>query len=735
MLTLKEKMDVNLTHSNPAGTWHGTGQTKLRGSNGLTWERVFISINDLSDLTRVDFYKLPRDVTSAYVQEYVDNQGQYSNYQLDWTNRDNITTTNCLTPSSTTNSLLTLANQFKDIYFGGVTQTASTLFAYLEGMYGNANGFFYVRTGGGSLYATQRIGTVESCITEYGSAPNSVLTWNPSDVITWGNEYMLPSTVDSADAIAAALIFGPEISPEKLAFDVYVDGVIGEKGPNIQVKFRNTVSDSALSENMIAPHIWIWGEYQPNTKLHVVDGITVPFDANFKYNHTFEFTGKYMSDYVGQSNSITSNYNTAQKLMYFGLDGIADNLIFFLRFDYKQLNAQDELEAVWGDLFQVTIPFEYEGAAYIDVQQVSSSKYNAPFNTEVNVIGGVPPEDPEDDNPDSPDLVDPDGENSPIGPYDPDYGVPDLSNYESTGFDGNAILTNTYSMTGLIANNVGTKLWSQSYLDVMKIQNNPIENIISMKWYPMNLTGTSTEIKVGDVNFGVYGDKINTMYTKTIGSFKYTVDSSRPGYLSCSPYTSIKMHLPYCGTVQLDATEILNRTVTVKYIVDLVTGDCLALITLDQNVPYMEVSGKMGVDIPLTASNRMQTELAAASRALSASIGAAGHLMGGDVLGASNEATGIMSMMGMDYATQRTQTHSSACASYMNRAIYVEIRRPNWDNSNGYLSRHGRPYHKFTKLSKLSGFVQVDTRTTINVAMTAEENRMLEEIMTTGFYM
>ena len=206
-----------------------------------------------------------------------------------------------------------------------------------------------------------------------------------------------------------------------------------------------------------------------------------------------------------------------------------------------------------------------------------------------------------------------------------------------------------------------------------------------------------------------------------------------------TPYCIVKLHLPYVGVVQLDATEIYKRNLSGKYIVDLITGDLLVILYLDGN-PYMTLTGKMGVDIPLTSTNRVQTELAAASRTLSAVIGGAGHLMAADAGGAVGAAaSGIMSIMGMDYSSQRCTSHSPACCTYENLWIFVEVQYNPTKVSAGYKAQRGLPAHLYQTLQYMKnqggGFVQIDGRTTINVAMTDEENRMLEQIMTSGFYL
>lgn len=550
-----------------------------------------------------------------------------------------------------------------------------------------------------------------------------------------GYDYQLDPQIeiDTMGKLYAWIIFEDNPLEEKLIFDVYVDGVIGGKGPNIAIKFRNNDDDSALSPELIHPHIYIWPGV-PENPLHEVEGIIEPDSEKMGFEQWFDFTGEYSADYIGQSKDIINHfgYNTLQQVLYFGADCIPDVLHYYMRFDYQTLDGY-----TWGDLWRVDIPYVYEGAVYIEKMEVPGSSNSPLFDTEVNIIGGAPPEDPEDD-PDEPEQgEDPEGDPSDIGPYVPGYDPIDWSESEPEGFDGNAILTRTYCMTGSTLQNVGTKLWSQSYFDVLKIQNNPIENIIAVKWMPFSdVSATpSDEIQVGDVNFGIYADDVS--YIKVIpftSSYKHVPTDDFPGYLSCSPYCTIKLHLPYVGTVQLDATEMLNRTLNGKYVVDIITGDILVILTLN-GAPYMNISGKMGVDIPLTATNRSQTELASASRALSATIGAAAHVAGGDMLGgAESAASGIMSVMGMDYSSQRTATHSPACATYEDRSVYLELSYSLARKSAGFTNQHGHPAHLYKKLTKGQGFVKIDRRAVINVAMTREENDMLQSILTSGFY-
>lgn len=655
-----------------------------------------------------------------------------------------------------------ITNAYNSLF--GTFLTNAQVYEKLKELYGDHECFvFYVGGGTGwvpyigsnsynyNFYqdpASTEIG-VDKCTNYAGGVSISSLWENcfTGETRDIEDDYIQPTASDSS-ILAAYFIFTKTAPDEKLRFNVYVDGVIGEKGPNVAITWTNTNEDSELSPILIQPHIWAYpcayfnegtASLSPRVGWDVqkINDIISP-RPSLNINNTYNWNSEgFQGDYIGMANTLTADQTDLEKTVNYGLDGIPEYIRIFMRFDYTgALNGQTVHE--WGDLWYVNIPYNYEGAAYIEPQKVDESIFQpgpAFYDTEVIVIGGTPPEDDVPLDPDEPEQgYDDEGDYGPDGPYADPEDNPDLTPYDSEGYPGQAVLTKTYAVTSARLQNLGNKLWTQSYFDVLKVQSNPIENIISVKWFPMSLSGTEEDIVVGDVNMGVRGEKISTIYKKTIGSFKYTGMDPAPGYLSQSPYTILKLHLPYVGVIQLDASEIFNHTMTIQYVVDLVSGDLVVFIKLDGN-PYMNVSGKMGVDIPLSASDRAQVQISSASRALSAMAGAAGATLSGNYVGAAESvASGAMSIMGSDYSTQRVQTHSPVCASFENRAIVLEIIYPKTYISAGYAHLHGYPSHQYTRLTKGMGFVKTSPRTVIDVAMTEEENRDLERILAGGCY-
>jgi hypothetical protein len=544
----------------------------------------------------------------------------------------------------------------------------------------------------------------------------------------WGDENGYDYTYDTEQDLFDALDNGEIVEVRDIfRFDVYVNGT---DLPSIGIQGYWEKKITELADGITEAAIWeVTYVLMGFNDLNNDEKGTVPDTDQWYVGKVGGFTApvSFQSTYLTVMENFSGYVNAASKVIYWGTDSVPNYIEFMLQARYDNDSQR-------GDLYRVSIPRSPKKLSDITSELIAGSMYQAKYDTRVVVHFGedMPAEIP-DDSDDYPSGTNADGDGD--GRYDPNN-PPDPSMFddsEGIGFDGNAVLTKTYSVSAATLQNVGQKLWTQSYFDVLKIQNNPIENIISVKGFPFETSGTAETIKVGDVSFGINGDKIASVVKKTIGTCKYTGHFGN--YLDLSPYTLLKINLPYIGLVQLDTNDLFNSTLKVDYIIDMVTGDCMAMLTLD-GIPYMNVNGRMGVDIPLTSSDRVQTELRTASAAISAVGGTAGQVISGNVpSGAVSGVAGALSIAGADYTTQRTSNPSAACNSFQNHRVFLQVERPLSDpESAGYKHLHGYPCHKYVKLSSLSGFVAVDRRTDIQIAMTSEENAMLERLLTEGIY-
>ena len=324
---------------------------------------------------------------------------------------------------------------------------------------------------------------------------------------------------------------------------------------------------------------------------------------------------------------------------------------------------------------------------------------------------------------DSGDIV-PDGEEDD-GYKDPkDSEEEDLQDGQNNSI---GVLTTTYNMTRERLNQLGSFLWSANIFDEFSLINsNPIENIISCKNIPMQLNGADEIIKLGNVDTGVNGAKISNNFGEiVIGSF--TVPNKYNNFLDLAPYTKITIYLPYIGFKELDSTIIMGKTITIKYVVDVITGGCLAQVYMSNTRMY-EFSGQVGVDIPITASNRAQVEAGYISGAISDGA----SLAVGDIGGT---AKSIIASAMSKYHYSSTSQPNPSCIASVNRTCYVVIDRPTYQDLKSFNHTRGRMCNLSKKIGSLRGFTICDSNVDLGgINATEDEKKEIVNILSNGFF-
>ena len=305
---------------------------------------------------------------------------------------------------------------------------------------------------------------------------------------------------------------------------------------------------------------------------------------------------------------------------------------------------------------------------------------------------------------------------------DEDENLPDTAN-NSIG-----VLTSTYKMTRDRLSQLGAFLWSGNIFDSFSLVNsNPIENIISCKDIPFSIGGGADKIiKLGNVDTGVNGEKVNTNFSEiTIGSI--TIPKKYNNFLDLAPYTKVTIYLPYIGFKEIDVTLVMGKTITVKYAVDVITGGCIAEIFCKNSRLY-EFSGQVGIDIPITASNRAQVESGYISNAVSAGA----DLITGDILGASET---LLSSAFSKYHYSSTSAPSPSCVASVNRTCYIVIDRPTYDNIKIFNHTRGRMCNLSKKIGNLKGYTICDKHIDLSgIIATDSEKAEIINILSSGFF-
>ena len=311
---------------------------------------------------------------------------------------------------------------------------------------------------------------------------------------------------------------------------------------------------------------------------------------------------------------------------------------------------------------------------------------------------------------------------------------------DSDGADENAsanvsnLLTTTYKLSQAQLQSLGNFLWQDSFMNNIKLLNNsPIENLVSVKAMPVSLpVGSEQALVLGNVDTGIKATPVTNTYIKfTMGTKKvphFENNFSDYNNVTCDVY------LPCIGTIaDIDPREVIGQKLTLKYCFDVVTGDVLAELFNNKGgaLNLMGIyKGNIGIDIPLTASNRAQVEAGYISDFISA-VGSA----------ATKNVTGVAEA-GLSAITRQNTTKSSGSVSGCTAQglpikPYLHISSPVVpDYSDTFVHTYGRPCLLSKKLSKLKGYTQVDKNCDLSgIPCTQKEKEMLRNIISSGFYL
>lgn len=418
--------------------------------------------------------------------------------------------------------------------------------------------------------------------------------------------------------------------------------------------------------------------------------------------------------------------------------------------NYAQIN-----NVVWGEWANIVSPVATLSTVYIAVQleyystptvlptDTSSIMYCELFKNEKNghMYGDIGFLEKEDNglyskvsSGDGSTFTVEDGESgSKIVTSDDDDGYSDDKDDDENNIDttdvsaGIGVLTTTFKMTKDRLQQLGRFLWGSNIFDNFSlICNNPIENIISCKSIPLSLDGATQKIVLGNVDTGVNGDKVaNNFTSQSIGSIKITEKYNN--FLDYSPYTNVIIYLPYVGFKELDTNLVMNKTLSISYTVDVITGGCLCQIQSD-GVRLYEFNGNLGIDIPITASNRAQVE----AGYISGGIGIASSVASGNVVGA---VTSLINSAEAKYHYASTSSPNPMCVASTNRTCYVIIDRPTYQTLKSFNHTRGKKCYLTKTINSLKGYTICDEHIDLTgIRATESEKEELIRLLSGGFF-
>lgn len=155
--------------------------------------------------------------------------------------------------------------------------------------------------------------------------------------------------------------------------------------------------------------------------------------------------------------------------------------------------------------------------------------------------------------------------------------------------------------------------------------------VIGLYQLPLNIpsfcTTNQEKIVLGKLETNAVGKKILTVNRRVhLGEYFISANCGN-NFLDYSPYTEIKLYIPYCGMVELPPNLFINSTVNVDMIVDIISGSCKGIVMCN-NTFYTSVNGSLMCSLPLSLEQ-------CATKSLSI-INSANSIMSGIIFGNKN---------------------------------------------------------------------------------------------------
>lgn len=236
--------------------------------------------------------------------------------------------------------------------------------------------------------------------------------------------------------------------------------------------------------------------------------------------------------------------------------------------------------------------------------------------------------------------------------------------------------------------------------------------------------------------------------------------------------TSIMLFLPYCGTVQLNPTDVIGGTLAARYAVDFATGGVTAYVTVTtsdgRTYPIATMAGSIGADIPLTATNATQIAARLAGDALHVAgmfgnavetqmqretgiaVNAVSGNMAGALTGAVDVATAPLHTAG-DVVSNALDAVSAPGTKMpmlsggrgfgafgQPQTAYIQIRRNLYAQGQAapaaYRHTYGNAVSKPVTVGSCSGFTMFDNVDTTGLNCTATERDQITALLQSGVY-
>lgn len=281
-------------------------------------------------------------------------------------------------------------------------------------------------------------------------------------------------------------------------------------------------------------------------------------------------------------------------------------------------------------------------------------------------------------------------------------------------------------------------LWSSQIGDTLKkLYNNPMDSIISLHMVPVTPTTSTGTIHIGGTDTEVDGRPVTNQYV-TVNCGSLTIGEYWAAYLDYNPYTKLYLYLPFCGMHSVDTDEFMGQTLSIRYDVDVVTGDCLCSISGSRaggmSTILYQYAGNCSVEIPVSAAN-YNARISAGLGLVGSAVGIAAAAATGGMtapLAATAVASTAANVLSGKTRVERSGALAGSAAWMGPLKPYLILVQPTQCLPDGQASFTGYPSYITAAVGDLTGYTEFAEIHLEGIAATDAEKAEIEQILRTG---
>ena len=284
----------------------------------------------------------------------------------------------------------------------------------------------------------------------------------------------------------------------------------------------------------------------------------------------------------------------------------------------------------------------------------------------------------------------------------------------------------------------------------------PYEAVVGVNWFPFNVSLVCTTISQPYIYFGSYKydqitvDRIATLEGAYIDAGTVTVNAPFGSYRDFEPYSELSVWLPYHGWEKLEIKKYINKTVNIRYYVDITTCTAIIALVVDNHL-CDQFSCNIGVQLPLCGNNLSEYANNMIRSILTAGVTTVGGAMSGAMVGggvpgaiiggglglAAGVAKGTFEMAQKPKPKDMAVTKGAFAAgagSYMPQYVRFRIDTHDIIEPENLTELYGRPSSSSGPVSSFSGFLKVNTIKLNTGRMTDAEVSEITSLLESGIY-